>query len=84
MTGVQTCALPISCADLYDAVEAKAVSHGDYDDLNDAVAAAGWRSVGDRRAWSRKNGDITMLEAVTLALWGVNKEPTYNVLDSIF
>ncbi len=48
-----------ACSTLYDAVAAGGVSHGNYDDLNEAVAAAGWRQVGDRRAWSRKNGDIT-------------------------
>lgn len=59
-----------SCADLTQAVESAQVSHGDYDDLNKAVAAAGWRKVGDRRAFARKSGDISSLEAVTLALWG--------------
>jgi hypothetical protein len=56
-----------ACADLYDAVEAKQVEHGDYDELNDAVAAAEKRKVGDRWAWSRRSGDVSMLEAVTLA-----------------
>jgi hypothetical protein len=63
-----------ACADLYDAVEAKEVEHGDYHDLNAAVASAGWRKVGDRRVWSRKTGDVSMLEAVTLALWGASRE----------
>jgi hypothetical protein len=58
-----------ACADLYDAVEAKEVTHGSYDDLNAAVAAAGWRGT-ERRVWSRRTGDVSMLEAATLALWG--------------
>lgn len=59
-----------ACADIRSAVELGRVTHGDYGDLNAAVDAAGWRNVGERRAFARKNGDISMLEAVTLALWG--------------
>lgn len=71
-----------ACADLYDAVEAKEVTHGGYPELDAAVAAAGWRSVnseGGRRVWSRKAGDVSMLEAVTLALWasGQSAESVY-------
>lgn len=58
-----------ACADLWDAVEAGRVEHGNYHDLNAAVDAAGWRKVGDRRAFARKNGDISSLEAVALARW---------------
>ncbi len=64
-----------ACADLFDAVEAKQISHGDYDDLNEAVANASTRRVGDRWAWARRNGDVSMLEAVTLALWA-SDQPT--------
>lgn len=64
-----------ACADLYDAVDAKQVEHGDYDDLNDAVAAAAKRKVGERWAWSRRNGDVSMLEAATLAHWGAMHQP---------
>ena len=69
-----------ACSDLYDAVEAKEVSHGGYAELDAAVAAAGWRSVNaeaGRRVWSRKSGDVSMLEAVTLALWGAQRKPTH-------
>jgi hypothetical protein len=59
-----------ACADIRAAVENHAVSHGNYTDLNDAVDAAGWRTIGDRRVFARKNGDISMLEAVTLAHHG--------------
>lgn len=60
-----------ACADLFDAVSAKEVSHGGYPELDQAVAAATKRKVGDRWAWARRSGDISMLEAVTLAHWGV-------------
>jgi len=63
-----------ACADLYDAVEAKQVEHGDYDDLNDAVTAATKRKVGERWAWSRRSGDVSMLEAATLAAWGARQD----------
>lgn len=61
-----------ACADMFDRVAAGAIEHGNYDDLNDAVAAAAW-TTGDRRVWTRKKADVSMLEAVTLALWGSNQ-----------
>ena len=70
-----------ACAELYDAVEAGAVAHGGYHDLDAAVAAAGWRKVGDRRVFSRKAGDITSLEAVTLARWAA-EQPTESVYET--
>lgn len=70
-----------ACADLRTDVETAAVEHADYTDLNDAVDAATWRKVGDRRVFARKNGDIAMLEAAALALWAI--EMGYDPLDSI-
>jgi hypothetical protein len=61
-----------ACAALSDAVDAKQITHGNYDELNAAVAAASKRRVGDRWAWARRNGDISMLEAVTLARFGAS------------
>jgi hypothetical protein len=59
-----------ACNDLRDAVEAKQVEHGAYTDLDAAVAAAALRPVGDGRdVWARRNGDISMLEAVTFAMF---------------
>lgn len=56
------------CTDVFDKVAAKEIEHGDYPELNDAVAAAGWRKVGPkRRVWAATSGDISMLDAVTLA-----------------
>lgn len=68
-----------ACADLYDAVDSKRVEHGGYEDLNAAVANAEKRKVGDRWLWSRRNGDVSMLEAVTLAKWGARQS-----VDSIY
>lgn len=73
-----------SCADLRTAVERGAVTHGNYDDLNTAIDAAGWRKVGERRAFARKSGDISALEAVAIALWAAKNEPAYDPLDSIY
>jgi len=61
----------IACADIYDAIMAHKLTHGAYPDLDEAVRVATWRMLGDRRVWGRKDGDISMLEAVTLAYWGV-------------
>ncbi len=63
-----------ACGQIFDLVQVKGVEHGNYDDLNAAVAAAGKRPVSERWAWSRKSGDVSMLEAVTLALWGASRE----------
>lgn len=71
-----------ACAGLYDAAEVKEVCHGDYSDLNDAVAAATWRTTGDRRVLARRNGDVSMLEATTLAHWAAIRAPTYDLMDS--
>ena len=65
--------------DLEMAVAAGQITHGNYPDLNAAVDAADWRYVNDRRLIARKNGDVSMLEAVSLARWGAQ---TYDVMDS--
>jgi hypothetical protein len=65
-----------ACARLYDMVDRAGVTHGDYTDLNAAVGAAQKRDVGDRWAWARRSGDISALEAVTLALWGASSPDT--------
>lgn len=65
-----------ACADLFDAVNDGAISHaGATDDLlTAAVGMAETRKVGDRWAWARRgSGDISMLEAVTLAYWAAAK-----------
>ena len=65
-------------SDLRAAVEQGTVTHGDYDDLNAAVDAAGWRKIGDRRAFARKSGDISSLESVAVALWTADQPPESN------
>jgi hypothetical protein len=37
--------------------------------------------VNDRRAWSRKKGDVSRLEAVTLAFWQATRN-NYDLTDS--
>jgi hypothetical protein len=73
-----------ACSNLRTAVEQGTVTHGDYDDLNAAVDAAGWRKVAERgRAFARKSGDISALEAVAVAHWVATAAPIYDVLDSV-
>jgi hypothetical protein len=68
--------------DLRDAVETRAVRHANYPELNAAVDAATWRSVGEsRRAIGRRTGDVSMLEAVALARHVLANN--YDPLDSI-
>lgn len=64
-----------SCSDLRTSVEQGTVTHSNYTDLNEAIDAAGWRKVGDRRAFARRSGDISSLEAVAIALWTARAEP---------
>jgi hypothetical protein len=64
-----------ACADLFDRVSTTRVAQSGLQELRDQVTGARWRSVGDgRRVFGRKvsEGDIDMLEAVTLALWGAS------------
>jgi phage terminase large subunit-like protein len=84
-TGVQLTMASIddfvqASADIKAAVEGGTVTHSSNPALDAAVDAAGWRKVGgDRRTFARRSGDISMLEAVTLALWGAqqNTESIY-------
>jgi hypothetical protein len=65
-----------ACADLFDAVAGELVAHSNDVLLNEAVGRAETRKVGDRWAWARRAGDVSMLEAVTLALFGAGTKPT--------
>jgi hypothetical protein len=60
-------------ADLATSVETGAVEHGDYPELNDAVAAAQWQTFDNRRTLDSRKGEISALEAVALALHGAAK-----------
>lgn len=61
-----------ACAQFFDDVQTAAVGHANDVELNAAVGLAAKRNVGDGAwAWSRRqsSGDISMLEAATLAHW---------------
>ena len=60
-----------ACAGLYTGVRDMTVEHGAQRELDDSVAAAEKRTVGDRWAWERYGSDASQLEAATLAVWGV-------------
>lgn len=58
-----------ACSEFVNAVKDELLTHQHTTELDDAIAAAVWRMVGDRKVWGRKQStaDISMLEAVTLA-----------------
>ena len=72
-----------SHADLSSAVKRGAVEHGGYQDLDDALAGAGWKRVGARRILVDKLGDIDALEAAAIAMRTDALELAYDPLDSI-
>lgn len=68
-----------ACSGIYKAVRGEEVTHscdGESDELDIAVREAVKRDVGDRWAWGRRKsgGDISPLEAATLALWGLTSD----------
>lgn len=84
--------LPLTLEDVCDAadmvldhVKKGTLDHFGQEALDDAVDAAMWRNVGDRRALDRKKseGDISALDSVALAAVATKKRKTYNVLDSV-
>jgi hypothetical protein len=66
-----------ACADLVDQVSAATIGHRAQALLDDTIAAAGRRILGDGWAWSRRNSDtdICPLVAVTLAAWAARTRP---------
>ena len=67
-----------ACAGIHQAVQAGTLLHAGYKELDAAVASAVKRDVNDRWLWGRRKstGDISPLEAATLAVWGLaNFEP---------
>lgn len=60
-----------ACALVWKLVQDRLLAHQGYEELDAAVGAAVKRPVADRFAWGRKqsSGDISPLEAVTLAAW---------------
>lgn len=63
----------LACDDLNDSIKVGSINHASYPDLDGAARNATWRTLGDRRVWGRRDGDISMLEAVTLAHWGAKR-----------
>ena len=70
-----------AASDFALACQRRDLRHGDYDELNAAVAAAKWRTTDGRRVLVDLIGD---LEAAMLALWGTSVVATYDPLASIF
>lgn len=68
-----------ACAWVHKAVteEPGGLAHGEYPELDRAVAGASRRAVGDRWAWGRKTStaDISPLESVTFAGWLAAQRP---------
>lgn len=64
-----------ACARFFDKVRERRVLHPSSAELDDAVSGATWRTVGDRQVWGRRKSttDVSMLEAATLAVHGVEK-----------
>ena len=56
-----------ACEGLWRRAEDGELVHTGDKDLTESALSASWRPVGDRRAFGRKSGDISLLEAVTLA-----------------
>lgn len=60
-----------ACAQLFTAVQERAISHRGEPELDAAVNGAVKRTVGDRWVWGRRKSarDVSTLEAATLAAW---------------
>jgi hypothetical protein len=73
-----------ACALIFDHVQQGILVHPDHSELNAAVSGAAKKDVGDRWSWGRKlsTSDVSMLEAVTLALWSVVTNPDYDLEQS--
>jgi hypothetical protein len=67
-----------ACADLVDQVAAASIAHRAQSVLDDTLAAAGRRILGDGWAWSRRHSDVDIspLVAATLAAWAARIHPT--------
>lgn len=70
-----------ACSEIYKTVRAEGIVHsvdGDIDEIDLAIRDAVKRDVGDRWAWGRRKSglDISPLEAMTLAVWGLDNDAT--------
>lgn len=77
VTTINTREVAASCGAFYDAAMQGRLAHPDQPVLNDALASARKRPLGDSWAWHRKStaADITPLVAVTFALFGLSQKP---------
>jgi phage terminase large subunit-like protein len=66
-----------ACADLVDQVAGRTIAHRAQAVLDDTLASAGRRILGDGWAWSRRTSDtdISPLVAATLAAWAARTHP---------
>jgi hypothetical protein len=64
-----------ACSRFFDKVRGGELMHPSSAELDEAVAGAAWRTVGDRQVWGRRKSasDVSMLEAATLAAHGAEK-----------
>jgi hypothetical protein len=65
-----------ACAGFFDAVVAHDLVHPDDPVLNESVATAKKRKIGQAWGWDRYDRDASSLVAVTLARWGMESIPT--------
>ncbi len=78
LVGTSTSEYAAACAGLLRAVVAGTLTHPGQPDLDNAVAVAGRRVIGDGIwAWSRlkSSGSIAALEAATVAMWAFDRRP---------
>jgi hypothetical protein len=75
-----------ACSDLRNRVKTREVTHMDHPWLNDAIRAAEWRYVSDRRVIGRKQstGSVEMLEAAVMALRGWATRNAGDVLQHVW
>ena len=76
LAGAEGRDMAIACAKFYDCVMDKSLRHMDQPQLNVALSVARKRPLYGGWAWNRKDAtsDITPIVAVTLALWGAQKD----------
>lgn len=81
-TNLEQCAT--ACFDARERVKNRTLIHPGDTDLDAQVEDARWREAGGKKLLGRKEsaGDISMLEAVVLALWGATSAESYDVMSS--
>jgi phage terminase large subunit-like protein len=85
LTTTDTAAMTAACAGFFDAVVQGKVAHRDDPALNQAVAGAKQRELGDRWAWARRTSrsNVSPLVSVTLAHYGVTVLGTHRLADYV-